>query len=224
MAKRKAKPVDETPKETPEEKAARQEALETTWVLKGQLKSHRMAFLRIAGMLVKMRDRKLYEAMNHKDIESYADEHLSLARASLYSYLKAYDWVKANHPAWLEPHPKDFIPDLSDITALARIEKDLAQKGLDSDKRDALEALRKKALDGKLSSSEVKDYRRRSRQRTDPHQAYLKDLCAFRRRGSRLSNLPPGFLDCLDKAIGLMRNYKVDQTVSLRIMTRLLEA
>jgi len=68
----------------PKPKTAVQEALEITWVLKGHLKNAQISYLRAGAMLAKVRDKKLYSALQHPDIESYAETRLNLGRASLY--------------------------------------------------------------------------------------------------------------------------------------------
>jgi transposase len=65
------------------QQAVVQEALEVTWTLKGHLKNAQVAYLRVGVLLAKVRDKKLYAALHHPDMESYAAERLHLARASL---------------------------------------------------------------------------------------------------------------------------------------------
>ena len=80
-----------------------QEALQVTWVLKGQLKSIQLSYLRAGKLLAYVRDNKLYDALHHKDIESYAEERLRLRRASLYRYLQIYEWAKTDfYPIYVQ--------------------------------------------------------------------------------------------------------------------------
>ena len=51
---------------------------------------------------------------------------------------------------WLQPKPKGFIPDLTDVDDLMWIENELKKANLSAEKRAALEGLDKKALAGDL--------------------------------------------------------------------------
>ena len=109
-------------KRAPVVPTAVQEALQVTWLLKGNLKNAQIAYIRIGKLLARVRDRKLYAALKHPDIESYAQERVNLRRTSLYRYLQVYDWIAKFHKDWLEPHPKGFIPDLNDTADLMWME------------------------------------------------------------------------------------------------------
>ena len=140
-----------------------QQALQVTWLLKGHLKNSQLAYLRVGALLARVRDEKLYAALKHPDIESYAEQRLHLGRASIYRYLQVYAWVGASHPEWLQPKPKGFIPSLADAAGLIWIEGKLAGRGLDPARRAALEALRQKGLDSSLTKKEVSTFRRKGR-------------------------------------------------------------
>jgi len=135
------------------------EALETTWTLKGHLKNAQIAYIRVGVLLAKVRDRKLYKALGHANMESYAEERLRLGRASLYRYLQVHDWIQEFHKEWLEPKPKGFIPDLADAGDLIWIERELGRKDLDAKKKADLDELRKKALDGRLREGDLGRWR-----------------------------------------------------------------
>ena len=59
------------------------EALQTTWLLKGKLKSAQIAYLKIGELLVKIRDQKLDSALSHPSLEDYAEKRLKLGKSSL---------------------------------------------------------------------------------------------------------------------------------------------
>jgi len=187
-------------------KTAVQEALEITWVLKGHLKNAQISYLRAGAMLAKVRDKKLYSALGHPDIESYAENRLRLGRASLYRYLQVYDWVSANHKEWLEPKPKGFIPDLSDAADIIWMEKELERKDLPGKTRSELQALQKKGLEGNLLKSEMASYRRKGNTTTDGLKACLKKLRTIRSRGKELASMPPEVISHLDAAIEILEN------------------
>ena len=112
----------------------------------------------------------MWQTLKHPDIESYAEERLDLKQSSLYKYLQVYDWMAESHPAWLLPHPKGFIPELSDADDLMWIEKELKRTDLAPEKRKALEALQAKGLNGTLRKTDLAKYRRQA----SPHETGAK--------------------------------------------------
>ena len=112
MAERKSsrKPVEKS-----EKQKIVAEALQTTWLLKGKLKSAQIAYLRIGELLVKIRDLKLDAALSHPSLEDYAEKRLQLGKSSLYRYIRVYEWVRDAHPQWLADKPEGFIPELDDV-------------------------------------------------------------------------------------------------------------
>ena len=178
------------------------EALQVTWLLKGGLKNIQVAYIRVGKLLAQVRDDKLYTALKHLDIESYAQERLQLRRSSLYRYLQVYDWMKVSHPAWLEPHPKGFIPELDDAGDLIWIEGELALKNLDPKKKADLEELRTKALNGTLRDGELAKWRRQGNPNDAGIKAFLSKLRNLRMRGSQLASMPPKAIADIDEAIG----------------------
>ncbi len=98
-----------------------QEALQITFVLMGNLKRAQLMYLFIARQLADVRDRSLYAALGHKDMEDYAHQRLDLGRSSLYNYLHIYDWVKQAHPEWLGKNVKGKIPGMPP-EALSRLD------------------------------------------------------------------------------------------------------
>ena len=201
-----AAPAKPTPVKYP--KAVVQEALQTTFWLQGNLKSARMAYLRVARELAKVRDRKLYEALGHPDIEAYAQQRLHLGRSSLHNYLRIYDWASWRHPQWLERKPKGFIPDLSDIGDLMWIEEELERTNLTPERRAALDALQKKGVAGNLTRSEVRKLRKRENTGEAGLKSLISKLRQVRRRAAALSNPPPEALAHLDAAIEILANDK----------------
>ena len=185
-----------------------QEALEVTWTLKGHLKNAQIAYLRVGELLARVRDKKLYERLKHPDLESYAEERLNLGRASLYRYLQVYDWIRDFHKEWLEPKPKGLIPDLSDAADLIWIERELARKDLRPETRSQLEALRTKALAGRLRQGDLDELRRQGQGqgKTDALKSFLSKLRFLRMRGSQVESIPEEAISKLDAAIDIIRN------------------
>ncbi len=179
-----------------------QRAAQITFVLKGHLKNVQISYIRAAALLAKVRDEKLYRALEHDSMESYAAERLGLQRTSLYRYLQLYDWLRRSHREWLAPHPKGFIPELSDAYALMWIERQLEHPHVEPQTRVELEALRKKALAGKLTKREIDEFRARGRKRHDTLRALSASLRALRGRAAAFETLPPGVLADLDSALG----------------------
>ena len=179
-----------------------QRAVQITFVLKGHLKNIQLAYLRAAALLARMRDEKLYRALKHESLEDYADVRLGLQRAALYRYLQIYDWVREFHPAWLARRPKGFIPELTDAYALMWIERRLRDPHLGEALRAELEAMRRKALAGRLSSREFEELRHRGRKRETSLGSLLTGLRVLRRRAATGADVPGAILEGLD---GLIR-------------------
>ena len=114
--------------------------------------------------------------------------------------------MQENHPAWLQPHPVGFIPDLTSIDTLVWLTKQLENKRLSDSARAELEALRKKAEAGLLTDAEARDYRRRNRKRDDSLASILAALIATRRRAAPLAAMPPDALTNLDASIEIIKN------------------
>ena len=169
-------------------------------------------------LLARVRDEKLYAALGHADMESYAEERLHLGRASLYRYLQVHDWISQFHKEWLEPKPKGFIPDLTDIADLIFIERELARKDLDPKKRAALEDLKKKALDGRLRQGDLDPFRRGKHGRDEGLKSFLSKLRLLRRRGSGLASMPPAAFSYLDAAIEIIQNAQTLQIAGLDLI------
>jgi hypothetical protein len=183
-----------------------QEALEVTWLLKGKLKSAQIAYLKIGALLAQVRDNKLFSALKHPNIEDYAQERLSLGRASLYRYVQVYDWVSESHPEWLQPKPKGFIPELTDAGDLMWIEHSLAGGKLAEKARTELEALKAKALEGKLKDGELAEWRRRGGRTSIGLKSFLSKVRLMRRRGSELKNMPAKAISLMDELIKILDN------------------
>src|SRR5881409_2752596 len=95
-----------------------QRAVQITFVLKGHLKNVQVAYIRVAALLARVRDEKLYRALGHATMDDYAAVRLGLQHAQLYRYLAVYDWIREFHHPWLARRPKGFIPELTDAQAL----------------------------------------------------------------------------------------------------------
>jgi hypothetical protein len=216
MAKAKSVKSPQARKKAPAApRTAAQEALEVTWVLKGHLKNAQIAYLRVGALLAQVRDRKLYADLGHPDLESYAEQRLHLGRASLYRYLQVYDWVSTFHKEWIEPKPQGFIPDLNDVADLIWIEQELTRKDLDAKKRNALEALRQQALDGRLRKGALAQWRRQGRRGEETLRSFLSKLRRLRMRGAQLACMPVEVITHLDMAIELLKNAQPTQLAGL---------
>src|SRR5216683_1799075 len=58
-------------------------AVQITFVLKGHLKNVQVAYIRVAALLAKVRDDKLYRALGHATMDDYARAPRPAARAAL---------------------------------------------------------------------------------------------------------------------------------------------
>jgi len=187
-------------------KTAVQEALEVTWVLKGHLKNLQLSYIRVGKLLSEVRDKKMYETLGHKDIDSYAAARLRLGRSSLYRYLQVYDWVLGHHKEWLDPKPKGFIPELNDAAGLMWIEETLTRKDLDAPMKKSLEGLQKKALDGTLDEGDLEKVRRQAHSKEQGLKSFLSKVRNLRMRGSQLASMPPEAIKTLDATIEIIQN------------------
>ncbi len=185
-----------------------QEALQVTWLLKGTLKNAQLSYLRVGKLLSQVREKKMFVSLGHPDIEDYAEKRLQLGRASLYRYIQVYDWVTKNHPEWLQPKPKGFIPDLYDVAGLITIERELAEKNVSPQKRKKLEELQSKALTGELKSSEVAKVSKSSKTAGELMKNMALRLVSVRKQCSAISGIPAEVIKYLDGAIGLLNNEK----------------
>lgn len=198
-----------------------QEALQVTFVLKGNLKRAQLMYLFIAKELAEVRDRSLYAALGHKDMEDYAHQRLDLGRSSLYNYLHIYDWVSKSHPEWLGKNVKGRIPDLTDVGDLMWIEGTLQHTDLPPTKRTLLEGLRKKALTGTLRQSELKAFREAEKPAKDQFAGFLKTLRGLRKKADGIAGMPPEAVSHLDAAINLVGNEKALKVAGLRMTAAL---
>jgi hypothetical protein len=176
-------------------------AIQVTFVLKGHLKNARIAYIRAAVLLARVREEKLWSALRHSTIEEYAQRRLGLRRSALYQYLQIHDWLRDYHPAWLVRRPKGFIPELTDAAALIWIEKKLRDRHLSESLRAELEALRKKGMNGTLTDEEFRRLRQRGRRVVTPLRGLLARLRAARGVAARIPEVPPAALAALDTAI-----------------------
>jgi len=195
-----------------------QEALQITWLLKGNLKNAQLSYLRVGKLLAQVRDKKMYSELGHADIEDYSEKRLQLGRSSLYKYLQVYDWVGKFHPEWLQPKPKGFIPDLYDISDLIYIEQELARKDLQQPTRIALEELKGKALAGTLTKGKLDPIRQRTHGSKDGLKAFLSKLRLLRKRGAELASMPPEVISYLDSAIEVLKNDGTVKTAGLHLL------
>jgi hypothetical protein len=178
-----------------------QRAVEITFVLKGDLKNVQLAYLRVAALLAKVRDDRLFAALKHPTMEDYAAKRLGLQRASVYRYLQIYDWVRDFHAAWLARKPKGFIPQLTDAYALMWIEKHLKHSTVSDAMRRTLERLRSKALAGQLTLAEFQEVQAEAGKHTTPLRALWHALRAAKKRAAAVSGLPSEVSADLDRLV-----------------------
>jgi hypothetical protein len=172
-----------------------------TFVLKGHLKNARIGYIRAASLLARVREEKLWKALGHATIEEYAERRLGLGRTSLYRYLQVHDWLRDYDPAWLTRRPKGFIPEISDIGTLVWIDKQLRNAHLAEPLRKELEAMRTKAMAGKLSEREFREFKNRVARRKNPLRVLLGRLRGIRRFATSLSHHPPAAIAGIEAAI-----------------------
>jgi hypothetical protein len=178
-----------------------QRANQMTFVLKGHLKNAQISYLRVAAGLAAMRDERLFAALKHDSLESYAKQRLGLGRAAVYRYMQIHDWVREFHPAWLAKKPKGFIPELSDAYALMWLDRRLAAGEIEPTLRRTLEKLRKKALAGELTQDEFETVRSGASRERSPLDGFLSSLRTARRKAKSIPSLPPAVLADLDRVI-----------------------
>ncbi len=193
-----------------------QNALQTTWLLKGHLKNAQIAYIRVGVGLAKVRDEKLYEALNHPDMEDYAAKRLNLGMTSLYRYLRVHDWIVEHHKEWLQPKPKGVIPDLADVADLIIIETELKNEKISPGKKSALETLRDKALEGTLRKGELSRAMKTGKQPSeDSLRKFLSKLRALRRYGAQIKAMPAEVISEMDSAIEILENTIATQKVAM---------
>jgi hypothetical protein len=176
-------------------------AAQVTFLLKGHLKNARVAYIRAAVGLARVRDEKLWQALKYRSLVDYAAKQLRLQESTLYKYLQVHDWLKKAHPSWLAPRPKGFIPELSDVESLQWIEKRIDDEKLDAELRKDLAAARKQALDGTLTYREFVALRARARKKLSPLRSLLKRTRSLKQAASRIAKVPAGALGAYDDAI-----------------------
>jgi len=207
MAKKKAvKKGQKKARVLTEKGKAAQEALQTTWLLKGSLKTAQLSYLRVGKLLAQVREKKMYASLGHPDIEDYAEKRLQLGRASLYRYLQVYDWVSKNHAEWLQPKPKGYIPDLYDVSSLMTVEKGLQQKNVSPKKREQLQALKDKALAGGLTENEVRGMGKTSAAKVYTLKYAATNLKALRKKVAGVFGMPAEVIAHLDAALAILNN------------------
>jgi len=204
----------------PRKPSPAQRAIQMTFVLKGHLKNAQISYLRVATGLAAMRDQRLFAALRHDSIETYARERLGLGRAAVYRYLQIHDWVREFHPGWLAKKPKGFIPELSDAYALMWVDRRLASTAPDAPERRELEKLRRKALSGQLTQDEFEAVQGGARRERTPLDALLASLRATRRRAKAARSIPRDLLADLDRLVERVEALVEATKQVARIVTR----
>ena len=114
--------------------------------------------------------------------------------------------MRKDHPGWLAKRPKGFIPELTDAYGLLWIEKQLEDENLGPQTRKDLEALRRKALEGKLTKEDVDRFRKRGDERRDSLTVVIASMRAIRRRAGALADFPPDLLHALDAILDRLKS------------------
>jgi hypothetical protein len=140
-----------------------------------------------------------------RSIEAYAASQLGLKRSSLYAYLRVFDWIRQNDPAWLKPGAKVKIADLNDATDLIWIENELERESLPEPSKEALQDLKKKALTGTLRRNELRAYKSHGNNMSEGVRAFLSKMRRLRETGAKLAGLPEGVITHLESAIEIMK-------------------
>ena len=161
-----------------------------------------------------------------RSLENYAFQRLGLGRSSLYHYLQVHDWLRDYHPASLERRPKGFIPEISDIGILVWIERRLRRPNVAEPLRKELEALRTKALAGKLTEREFREFRDRIRHKTEPLRVLLGRLRSIRRLAVAIPKVPAATIAAIEAAIRATEASlkAADKVVSIASVRRLRSA
>lgn len=184
----------------------REQALSVTREIQKNLEILKKAFLRVVFLLGRVRDETLYAELGYTTIEAYAASQLGLKRSSLYAYLRVFDWIRQNHPAWLKPGAKVKIADLNDATDLIWIENELERESLPEPNKEALQDLKKKALAGTLRRNELRAYKSHGNNMSEGVRAFLSKMRHLRETGAKLAGLPEGVLTHLESAIDILKS------------------
>jgi hypothetical protein len=166
-------------------------ANQVTFLLKGDLKNARIAYIRAAVRLAQVRDQKLWQALKFRSLEEYAAKRLPLQKTRL----------RRSHPGWLVRRPKGFIPELSDADALMWLESRLEDPHLSDALRREVEAMRKKALIGYLTEREFRALQSSGRKREVTLRGLFTRLGSLRRLAARVPQCPAPLIAGLDSAI-----------------------
>src|SRR6266481_3922758 len=90
-----------------------QRAVQITFVLKGHLENVQVAYIRVAALLAKVRDEKLYRALGHATMDDYAAARLGLPRPAARATLPLPRGVRLDPrvpPAVARAPPEGFHP------------------------------------------------------------------------------------------------------------------
>ena len=181
------------------------EALRITKEIKRTLKDIAIGHIHVGLLLSRMRDEKLYTALGYKTLELYAQDRFGFESSTLYKHIKAYEWVRANQPGWLEPNPKGYIPDQSDLQDLCWIDRQLQKPKLTDTTRASLETLKAKAFEGNLRKGELDAFKRHGNTQAEGRKTVISSVRALRKRCATLADMPPEVLDHLDAVIALLK-------------------
>jgi len=86
------------------------------------------------------------------------------------------------------------------------IEERLEDERLGPETRKELEALRRKALEGKLTKDDIERFKKRGEHRRDSLTAVAASLRAIRRRAAALADFPPSLLRDLDAMLDRLKS------------------
>ena len=219
MAKRKTKTTSAPKRQRSPAQEAVHDAGKITGDLINALQTVRKSFLRVGQLLTEVRDCKHYLALHDADVETYASKRLGLSKTSTYRFMRVYAWAKEHHPEWLDPEKKVRIPNLFEIEGIVWIEKELAEKKTDPARKEELEALKKKALAGKLPKKNLQAVQRRASKTDKGERKLISATRALRKRYAESKSVKAQeSVPLFDRIIANMESDAVLETAALSIL------
>jgi hypothetical protein len=183
------------------------EATQATFAIKRYLKTTETDYLRVASLLVQVRDRRLYAFMHFKNLGDYAANMLRLDGDAVKRYLKIHDWVKARYPRWLRLDRKRFVPNLNGLADLMYIESGLAKRTLWPTLRVWFKKLKAKALKGRLKSEVLDGFRDQKSPEREETRDIMEELKEIRQTAiDSPKEITPKVLPPLNALVALMEN------------------
>lgn len=163
--------------------------------------------IRVALLLARVRDDKLYTFLNYPDLKQYALDGLHLDSETMERYLKLYAWVQAHHPEWYDSDPPLYVRDLTHVADIIWLETTLVRDRHAPEKRAHLVELLEHALAGDLKRTELDRYRRSHPSDYEEMVELLDQMRTQREEAYRLRDeLPPDALNKINMAFDLIDN------------------